>query len=44
MTDRAAIAERHALGVLHYDADYDLIASQTDLRFDGVWLAARGSL
>jgi predicted nucleic acid-binding protein len=40
----AAIAERHALGILHYDADYDLIASKTDLQIDSVWLAARGSL
>lgn len=40
----AAIAERHAVGVLHYDADYDVIGSKTDLRFNGVWLAPRGSL
>lgn len=36
----AALAERHDLGVLHYD----LIAEKTDLRFDSVWLAARGTL
>lgn len=40
----AAIAERHALGVLHYDADYDALDSKTDLRFHSVWLAPRGSL
>lgn len=40
----AAIADRHGLGVLHYDHDYDLIAEKTDLRFDSVWLAARGTL
>jgi hypothetical protein len=28
----------------HYDPDYDLIAEKTDLRFDSVWLAARGAL
>lgn len=40
----AAVAERYELGVLHYDADYDLIASKTDLAFESVWLADRGSL
>jgi hypothetical protein len=30
--------------VLHYDHDYDLIAEKTDLRFDSVWLADRGTL
>ena len=40
----AAIADRHELGVLHYDHDYDLIAEKSDLRFDSVWLAPRGSL
>src|SRR5260370_36694703 len=40
----AAIADRHKLDVLHYDTDYDIIASKTDLRFDSVWLAPRGSL
>jgi predicted nucleic acid-binding protein len=40
----AALADRHELGVLHYDHDYDLIAEKTDLNFDSVWLAARGSL
>ena len=40
----AALAERHGLGILHYDHDYDLIAEKTDLRFDSVWLADRGTL
>jgi predicted nucleic acid-binding protein len=40
----AAIADINGLGILHYDADYELIAEKTDLRFDSVWLAERGSL
>lgn len=40
----AALADRHELGVLHYDADYDAILEHTDLRFDSVWLAERGTL
>lgn len=40
----AALADRHRLGVLHYDRDYDLIAARTDLDFESVWLAERGSL
>jgi predicted nucleic acid-binding protein len=40
----AALADRHGLGVLHYDHDYDLIAERTDLSFASVWLAPRGSL
>ena len=40
----AAIADRHGLGVLHYDHDYDLIADKTSLAFDSVWVATRGSL
>jgi predicted nucleic acid-binding protein len=40
----AAVADRHGLGVLHYDGDYDVIADKTDLDFDSVWLAPRGSL
>jgi predicted nucleic acid-binding protein len=39
----AAVAARHDAGVLHYDSDYDLIAKHTDLRFDSVWAAKRGS-
>lgn len=40
----AAIADRHGLGVLHYDHDYDLLAEKTDLEFESVWLASRGAL
>ena len=40
----AATADRHRLGVLHYDRDYDLIAEKTDLDFDSVWLAAPGTI
>ena len=40
----AAIADRHGLGVLHYDDDYDLIVERTDLEFESVWLAPRGTL
>ena len=40
----AAIADRHRVGVLHYDRDYDLLAEKTDLEFDSVWLAPAGSL
>jgi hypothetical protein len=30
--------------VLHYDGDYDVIVERTDLQFESVWLAERGSL
>jgi predicted nucleic acid-binding protein len=40
----AAIADRHRLGVLHYDRDYDLIAEKTDLDFESIWLAAPGTI
>jgi predicted nucleic acid-binding protein len=40
----AALADRHQLGILHYDRDYDLIAARTDLRFASEWLARAGSL
>lgn len=40
----AALADRHEIGVLHYDHDFDLITEKTDLRFESVWLAPRGSL
>lgn len=39
-----ALADRHGVGVLHYDRDYDTLATKTDLRFASVWLAVRGSL
>ena len=40
----AAVAEHHAAAVLHYDADYELLAERTDLVFDSVWVANRGSI
>lgn len=40
----AALADRHGVGVLHYDHDYDTLAERTDLRFTSVWMADRGSL
>lgn len=40
----AAVAEHHDSAVLHYDADYQLLAERTDLAFDSVWGASRGSL
>lgn len=40
----AAVADQHALGVLHYDHDYDTIHDHTPLTFRSVWIAPRGSL
>lgn len=40
----AACASRVGAGVLHYDRDYDLIATHTHLAFESVWLAEPGSL
>jgi predicted nucleic acid-binding protein len=40
----AALADRHGLGILHYDADYDVIHEHTDLDFESVWLAPSGTL
>jgi predicted nucleic acid-binding protein len=40
----AALADRHDLGVLHYDHDYDLIAGKTELDFASVWLAPAGTI
>ena len=40
----AALADRHGVGVLHYDHDYDLIHAKTDLNFQSVWLAPSGAL
>ena len=40
----ASIADRHGLGVLHYDRDYDVLAEKTDLDLGSVWLAPAGSL
>ena len=38
----AAIAERHALTVMHYDKDFDLIAKVTGQPTD--WVVAKGSV
>ena len=40
----AAIASQRQLGVLHYDADYDLIAAHSKLEFESAWIAPRGSI
>lgn len=40
----AAVAEQHEAAVLHYDADYELLAARTDLEFRSEWVAARGSI
>lgn len=40
----AAAAHRHALGVLHYDHDFDILEKHTSLDFRSCWLAKRGSL
>ncbi|OLB81202.1 MAG: VapC toxin family PIN domain ribonuclease [Actinobacteria bacterium 13_2_20CM_2_71_6] len=38
----AAVAERHRVTLLHYDADYDLIASVTGQ--DAEWVVPKGSV
>lgn len=38
----AAVAERHRLTVLHYDADFDLISALTDQPTE--WVVPRGSV
>jgi len=40
----ASVAERHDAAVLHYDADYDLLADHTSLTFMSVWAVKRGSI
>jgi len=40
----AAVADTSGIGVLHYDAHYDIILEQTDLVFESRWLAPRGSI
>jgi hypothetical protein len=40
----AALADVHRVGILHYDNDYEIVAEKTDLRFESVWLASRGSI
>jgi len=38
------VAHDNALGVLHYDHDYDTIVQHSALRVRSVWIAARGTL
>lgn len=40
----AAVADIEGLGIVHYDADYDLILEFSNLRFESHWVAPRGSL
>lgn len=40
----AALAVQHQLGVLHYDADYDLIRVHGSEVFESEWLAPKGSI
>jgi predicted nucleic acid-binding protein len=40
----AAIADQHALGILHYDRDYDVILEHSPLTFRSVWVADRGTI
>ncbi len=40
----AAVAHEQALGVLHYDHDYDIISDRSGLRLRSVWIAKRGTL
>lgn len=40
----AALADRHELGILHYDNDFDLLLEKTDLDFHSEWLMPRGTL
>lgn len=39
-----AAADQRGLDILHYDNDYEILNAKTDLRFDSVWLAPRGTL
>jgi predicted nucleic acid-binding protein len=40
----AACAHRAEAGVLHYDGDYDILATRTSLMFDSEWLVREGTL
>jgi predicted nucleic acid-binding protein len=40
----AACAHEAEAGVLHYDRDYDILASRTSLEFESEWLVPPGSL
>lgn len=40
----AACAHAAGMGVLHYDGDFDLLATRTSLNFESEWLAPPGTL
>jgi predicted nucleic acid-binding protein len=40
----AACAHTAAVGVLHYDRDYDVLSEHTSLAFSSEWLAPAGTL
>jgi predicted nucleic acid-binding protein len=40
----AAVANQNAVGVLHYDHDYDTVREHSPLAFRSVWIAERGSI
>lgn len=40
----AAVADQNAVGVLHYDHDYDTIREHSSLAFGSIWIAQRGSI
>jgi predicted nucleic acid-binding protein len=40
----AACAHEAGAGVLHYDGDYDILATRTSLLFESEWLASPGTL
>ncbi len=40
----AACAHEAGAGVLHYDSDYDVLATRTSLSFHSEWLAPAGTL
>lgn len=40
----AALAAQNGVGVLHYDADYDVIGERAGEPFDSEWLCERGTL
>lgn len=40
----AACAHHSGHGVLHYDSDYDVIATHTSLEFESEWVAPAGTL
>jgi predicted nucleic acid-binding protein len=40
----AACAHEAGAGVLHYDRDYDILATRTSLEFESEWVAPPGTL